>query len=429
MLHTQDPHIPYRLRRSLVETFGPSPVDLDGPGPDEASADNGAFRRAGTWAAEFWDWGRLRSGRARDELERIVAFYDSEIAWADRALGQLFEELESLPDTVVVVTADHGEEFGDHGQFEHGHSLYDELLRVPLLVRLPGGRHAGVVVDEPVSLVDVAPTLVHLAGAEPLPRAEGRPLFAVDAEARERRRDGVLAEAMLRGPERAAIVSGRYKYVFSLPLGHLHPFPRELALEDGLTGNVGKEELYDLEDDPGETRDLASREPETAARLRRLLFDYLEEHAHGLHLRCRAPAGFELQLAATATLAHVQPLGLEADDEVEIDASRRRLVFRSPAGADDDWWIVRLLDPGARLSLRARAASRMRFFVGGAEEPAEEASLAFALGDPRLAVPPGDAPAGDGPWCRVWQVAGAAPASGRALDSGIVEQLRALGYL
>ena len=107
---------------------------------------------------------QIRTALRRGDLfdrDYLVALYDEEILFVDRQLGRLFESLdaEGLADNaVVLVTSDHGEELFDHDGFEHGHTVYDELLRVPLVVRGPGIRPARH--DLPVSLLDLFPTIV-----------------------------------------------------------------------------------------------------------------------------------------------------------------------------------------------------------------------------------------------------------------------------
>ena len=101
--------------------------------------------------------------------------YDAEIAAFDAALGQIVDTLDALElreNTVIVVTSDHGEEFGEHGRYYHGHQLYDESLRVPLLIHIPGA--PSVRVKGPVSTIDVAPTVGNLAGLAPLSDGGGR---------------------------------------------------------------------------------------------------------------------------------------------------------------------------------------------------------------------------------------------------------------
>jgi arylsulfatase A-like enzyme len=171
--------------------------------------------------------------------------YDGDIAYADRQLGVLLEHLRwsgRWDRTVVIVVADHGEEFGEHGGQRHARTLFEEVLRVPIVVRVPGLEPRQV--DAPVSLVDVVPTVLELTG-QPLDAAsvDGRSLFlpalagVVDPDR------PILSE--LRGQPRAhhlrAVRSGRWKLV-----------------QDLTASTVA---LYDLEADPGETADVAAAHP------------------------------------------------------------------------------------------------------------------------------------------------------------------------
>src|SRR5690606_26092231 len=104
-------------------------------------------------------------GAFRPEVMR--ALYRGGVTSADRWLGVLIDELRRLgrlDDTLIVVTSDHGEEFADHNPANfydrHGHSLYEELVHVPLVVRLPGGAHAGTRFDGVTSTLDVMPTIL-----------------------------------------------------------------------------------------------------------------------------------------------------------------------------------------------------------------------------------------------------------------------------
>jgi arylsulfatase A-like enzyme len=143
---------------------------------------------------------------------RTVDRYDQEVAFTDKHLGRLFDALARRADwgrTIVVVTADHGEAFGEHGHRFHGETLYNEQLRVPLIVRVPG--ESPRVVERPVSLIDVAPTLVVRAGV-PLdahfhgtnlldPSAASRPVFAE-----------LLPENHIQGQK--AMIDGEYKLIY-----------------------------------------------------------------------------------------------------------------------------------------------------------------------------------------------------------------------
>src|SRR5262249_49316594 len=118
-------------------------------------------------------------------LAKAKSAYDAEILYADAQIGRVFEWLRAhgLQDrTAIVVAGDHGEGLGDHGERTPGMLLYDSTLRVPLVVSAPGRPSAPR--DDPVSLVDVAPTILRAAGVAPPADMIGRDLFA-DASDRE----------------------------------------------------------------------------------------------------------------------------------------------------------------------------------------------------------------------------------------------------
>lgn len=190
------------------------------------------------------DQGKLRLS-PRD-LAHLRARYDDGVTWVDRGLGALFDELRAaglLDSTLVVVTADHGEAFLEHGRLGHGDTLYDELLRVPLIARAPG--LAARRIDEPVGLVDVAPTILDWLGAPPLPAAQGRSLLPL-------LRGGRIKDNPLvaQGRRFDALRSGRWKLI-----------AREGAAE----------QLYDLVADPGETVNVIEKRPDERTRLEALL--------------------------------------------------------------------------------------------------------------------------------------------------------------
>jgi arylsulfatase A-like enzyme/glycosyltransferase involved in cell wall biosynthesis len=111
------------------------------------------------------------------DVEFLMALYDAEIRSADREIGRFLDELAArglLEHTIVIVTSDHGEEFREHGAFEHT-QVYDECLHVPLIIRLPDGPR-GVAPTEPVELVDLMPTLLRELGVRVPPSAQGRAL-------------------------------------------------------------------------------------------------------------------------------------------------------------------------------------------------------------------------------------------------------------
>ena len=107
--------------------------------------------------------------------------YDGEVAYLDACIGRLLAALETggrLDRTIVAVVGDHGESLGEHGEQEHGMFLYEGVLRIPWILRLPDRAHAGLAVSEQVRAIDVLPTLAALAGA-PMPRGDGESVAAV----------------------------------------------------------------------------------------------------------------------------------------------------------------------------------------------------------------------------------------------------------
>jgi arylsulfatase A-like enzyme len=154
-LHTYEPHHPY-VARGLPGFES----DYDGPLPPIISV--GLLKE-------------INSGsRAIDErdLRHIVNAYDTDLRSTDdgfRRLHRFLRRQHFLEDALIVLTSDHGEEFGEHGSVGwHGHTLYEELLRVPLIVKLPGDAHAGTRVSSSVRSLDIAPTILDLVGV-PIP--------------------------------------------------------------------------------------------------------------------------------------------------------------------------------------------------------------------------------------------------------------------
>jgi len=111
--------------------------------------------------------GSMRRSMPKRDVQHVIALYDGEIAFVDAHIGNILTALRLLGldrNTIVVVTADHGEEFFDHGQAGHFKTLYDEVLHVPLIVRYPGRVPAGIHIAGQVRLMDIGPTLLDLAG-------------------------------------------------------------------------------------------------------------------------------------------------------------------------------------------------------------------------------------------------------------------------
>jgi arylsulfatase A-like enzyme len=171
-VHATDPHWPYRPPRRYLRPFRAGTVD------------DPAIRRATDAAFPFFfgnvRWGERRWALPDDELAVLRDLYDAELRQSDDYFGRLLDLLAAagrLENTVVVLTSDHGEEFQDHGGLAHGQTLYDEVLHVPLVVRLPHGAAGGTRVARTVQQVDIAPTVLALANLPVPGRLDGRSLL------------------------------------------------------------------------------------------------------------------------------------------------------------------------------------------------------------------------------------------------------------
>lgn len=192
------------------------------------------------------------------DSEGLSALYDGEVHRVDRLVGGLTGLLDGLGlsgRTVVVFTSDHGQELAEHGGYTYGHSLYDELLRVPLIIAGPGVNTPGTSIGEPVALLDLAPTLAEIAGTGLSPEAQGRSLLpALQGEPLAQL--PIFSESLYRNPhELKAIRQDGYKLVYN---------------PDG-----GSFELYDLGRDPTEQQNRIEQEPLMAEKLAGTLFDWM----------------------------------------------------------------------------------------------------------------------------------------------------------
>jgi arylsulfatase A-like enzyme len=174
----------------------------------------------------------LHAGMPARDLEHLIALYDAEIRFTDDVLGRMLAALGErgmLEDALLVFTADHGEEFFEHGDKGHGHTLFDEVVRVPLIFHWPGHFEAGGVVTDQVCLVDLMPTLLALAGSARPSREQGRdvsPLLRGVALASE----PALCEVQMGRPRLRALRTSEYKLIE--PLGDGGPaYAFDLALD------------------------------------------------------------------------------------------------------------------------------------------------------------------------------------------------------
>jgi arylsulfatase A-like enzyme len=244
LFHLLDPHMPYAPK---VNHFGRTPVNQYG----------------GSWVTPDPDCDKNRAQTCNLALKpeltgEMQELYDSEIAELDAELGRLFRYLDATPrykNAFVVLTADHGEEFVEHGGLYHGARLYEETIRIPLIVRSPQRPYsAGRRVDSFVSLVDLAPTILQAAGiAFEESDYSGRTLIPFLGRRAGVPRATVFIEKLGCACEYASAVrSGDWKMI-------VHTQPKQRI------------ELYDLRNDPREKNDLANSKRAAAQRAKAML--------------------------------------------------------------------------------------------------------------------------------------------------------------
>ncbi|MCD4748070.1 MAG: sulfatase-like hydrolase/transferase [Thermoanaerobaculales bacterium] len=213
----------------LVHYFDPHLVYHDHEDFDLTHGYSGPLRPA----MGIWDLRDARPSLSRADIGYLRSLHREEIAHVDANVGRLLDALDDLdltPRTTVVLMADHGEEIMEHGWIGHTRTLFDELIRVPLVIRHPQGP-VGLQVDDPVSVVDVFPTLVEMAGLQVPGQLDGRsltpylnPPFSVEGAAERQ----LFAEVSFTvgpndGPKhlekvafKTAVIKGRYKLIHDL---------------------------------------------------------------------------------------------------------------------------------------------------------------------------------------------------------------------
>lgn len=408
--HIMDPHLNYDTAGEFHDEF--TDPDYDG-----------RFSSSNKVPFKFLDprpgrrWFTHEGPPPAPELEEkdqryIVDAYDAEIAEVDAAIGRVLDTLRASGQwerTIVILFADHGEGLGDHDHYHHGYTLFDDQVHVPWILRIPGS-HEGHVVDRPVGVIDIAPTVLGALGV-PIPDAfQGVDRLATDAPTDDA---FIIEYPTYDSSAQKAWVLGSLKYMHD-PVFHT-------------------EFLYDTAADPGETIDVSADHPEIVKRAREELdaFRWEQLQRGRFHLRIRGEAGQKLKLRITTndlfdanftsrpqTDEHDFEMDLmrkHLDLETELTDGRYELVFWC-RGSELDFEISLDGQPLAGLDLSG-------------EEEDEERTLPAVL-------PRGDIEelrAADLGWPRagralLWLEAGAGKVMPIVNTPEEIEILRALGY-
>jgi len=278
-------------------------------------------------------------------LERDRELYDNELAYNDAEFGKLATELKRLgiyDDTILFVTSDHGEEFGEHGATRHGKTLYQGALHIPGILKLPGSRRAGLRVKGLASNIDSAPTLLELAGVEAPKNFQGRSLADVIEKNAARTDRRVFSEVVAPNFVSYAVRDQRFK--------HIKTLVPELY-----------EGLFDVEADPGETRNLLTDAPPESVRLVSELERFIQLGQHGVHL---AVAGDEpgnamrVTLSTDAEIANAIRFSIATGDVFEQDAERRQVTLSFVSDGKPRQVVVQTSPPGSSMRLEVLSNGR-----------------------------------------------------------------------
>jgi len=393
-LHYYDPHDPYSPPERYREAFG--------------SSLSGAEARQVVWHARY-------PGEEIDDpklMQQVIGSYDGEIAWLDSELGKIFNALP--PNTLVVVFSDHGEAFEEHGWTTHGATLYEEEVRVALMLRPPAEASWPAEIHTAVMLLDVAPTILSLCGAEPPLHYEGRDLSPL-LEGKTLPERPILAETK-------RVLEGRV-----LKMVMHHPWKLIYSVLDG-----GRE-LYKL---PDEEVAVPEQDVEEAGKLLEAVREWLSEEDFWV-VYAKGSGSFE----ATLTLQDggfsvVIPVGIDPDrDGLTPSRDGREIHWLVYPGGQTKALVFELAPRDARVSFDFKVAGERRkdmVFVGAGLSPLE---LPFEFKEEDLIRSPiiekAFEPGQDGFHLTHYRGLGASArsATGIRLDARTIEQLRSLGYL
>lgn len=378
-----------------------------------------------------------------EPVRKLHQRYLAEVLEMERTLGAFFDELKErdLYDrSLILLVSDHGQEFRDHGVSNHGHALWEELLSVPALLKLPGNARAGTRVAGVSSMADLLPTVLTALGIESPVGLAGSDLLSPDGPPADRT---LVADLRVDRQQMAAVRRGPWK----------------LIVEEG-----SEERLFHLDRDPGERRNLVTDEVEVAAELRAALERAQAGAEAGWHVRvCPGPSGGAKRYRIDTRGAPIRPLTMDAEDtiakradgdfEVRSDLGRIHEMFfrdRKEAAAasrgklkdagryrhhvDEDEIVVRTT--GEAPILRAVDSEDLLVAVGAGDPKPRGTELSLDdLGEKarvglRHVVECPELWFGEegSAHLRVWYVESASSVDESTVDADVAERLRALGY-
>jgi arylsulfatase A-like enzyme len=421
-VHYFDPHLSYSPPAPHDKVFT---VDYDGP-------IGYSFNLEGFSRVRDSMFVQMQSLEPAD-WHRIVALYDGEIAFTDAAVADLLrglEERDLRDNTLIILMSDHGEEFFEHGGFEHGHTLYEELINVPLLFSLAGRLPEGARLARPVRVLDLAPTILDFLAIEEPAHFEGVSIRSLLEGEGESGRAGTIlppgvayAEAIQHGRQKKCVTAYPWKLVYEL----------------------GTEEkwLHNLAEDPGEMQDVLADRPEDVARLENLLFQALFGTSDTWYVELAGgdAVGLEVIAEKGPMPGNISPYRILGDDgrilnvpgavTVERSGSRLRiegLDFKGPLTL-----AFRAHPPNVPVAFDFKIDGRSapgRAFLGQNLQPAEEMPVTIKAKRAKVKSPQRPELRSDPPYLLVWYEESLYRGDTTFdLDEETKRELRSLGYI
>ncbi len=238
MVSFYEPHSPFRFPIEYRGRFDPVSFEVPQPGPEDDGQIPEIFR-----------------GLTDEEKRNIIAAYYTSTEYMDHNVGRILDTLEETglgENTLVIYIGDNGYSLGHHGRFEK-HTMFEEAVRAPLIVRLPGQERFDQKEDALVEFIDLFPTVMDFCGGTPPREVEGRSLMPLLKGETDPGRESVFSEYY--DNEEAMIRTRRYKFIYSTGKRE-----RQDGYKTGFPPSGRTRKLYDLQNDPHEMQNLASHE-------------------------------------------------------------------------------------------------------------------------------------------------------------------------
>jgi len=259
-IHFMDAHLPYNDNK-FNELFTKRKYLKPGIGPQEITAQ---------LVREMTEEGKISLA----QKEYIEDIYDAQIRDIDDSIGKLIKKLKDwniFNNTIIIVTSDHGEEFWDHNNFEHGHTLYNELMSIPFIITGPNIEPG--VVSERLRIIDVAPTLLDFIGRNKFESMQGKSFYPLlNTSIREAKGDmPVVMSGTFFGDEKYGIMEGEYSFIYN---------SSSTERKRPLLGyhNKNKFELYNIISDPDEKSNLS--QVKNIAPYKKKLYEYINMYSN-----------------------------------------------------------------------------------------------------------------------------------------------------